>query len=78
MTHKVWLIEKEPGGEFTSGAAAHARHPLPAVPLTTGENRGHHGKILAHAASIAEKASQSPFSAKSHLRRQTLKLHLPV
>jgi hypothetical protein len=30
------------------------------MPLTTGENRAHHGKILAHAASIAERGKLKP------------------
>ena len=30
------------------------------LPLITGENRGHHGKILAHAASIAEAGKLKP------------------
>jgi NADPH:quinone reductase-like Zn-dependent oxidoreductase len=31
------------------------------LPLTTGENREHHGKILAHAASLVEAGKLKPF-----------------
>jgi hypothetical protein len=44
------------------------------LPLITGENRAHHGKILAQAAALAEAGKLRPLINERRFRRRTLRL----